>query len=108
MDFVIHLPRTLRKHEAVWVMVDRITKSIHFLTVQITFTLEELCRLYIQEIIRLHGVPISIYGSFLGEFPKIHGDMVDDDNCFSSTDGWSVREDYPDFRGHATGMSPRY
>ena len=60
MDFVTHLARTSQRHEAVWVIVDRLTKSAHFLVVQMTFTLEEFCRLYIREIIRLHGVPVSI------------------------------------------------
>ena len=36
------------------------TKSTHFLAVRMTFTLEEFCRLYIREIVRLHGVPVSI------------------------------------------------
>ena len=60
MDFVTHLPRTLRVHDAVWVIVNRLTKSAQFLVVQMTFTLEEFCRLYIQEIVRLHGVLVSI------------------------------------------------
>ena len=60
MDFVTHLPRTSRKHDAVWVIVGRLAKSAHFLAVQMTFTLEEFCRLYIREIVRLHGVPVSI------------------------------------------------
>ena len=60
MDFVTHLPRTSHRHDAVWVIVDRLTKSAHFLAVRMTFTLEEFCRLYIREIIRLHGVPVSI------------------------------------------------
>ena len=60
MDFVTHMPRTSRKHDAVWVIVDRLTKSTHFLVVRITFTLEEFYRLYIREIIRLHGVTVSI------------------------------------------------
>ena len=60
MDFVTHLPWISRKHDAIWVIVDRLTKSAHFLAVQITFTLEEFCRLYIREIVRLHGVPVSI------------------------------------------------
>ena len=60
IDFVTHLPRTSRKHDAIWVIVDRLTKSAHFLAVRMTFTLEEFCRLYIQEMVRLHGVPISI------------------------------------------------
>ena len=60
MDFVTHLPRTSRKRDVVWVIVDRLTKSAHFLAVRMTFTLEEFCRLYIREIVRLHGVPVSI------------------------------------------------
>ena len=60
MDFVTHLPRTSLGHDAVWVIVDRLTKSAHFLAVWMTFTLEEFCRLYIREIFQLHGVPISI------------------------------------------------
>ena len=60
MDFVTHFPRTPQRHDAVWVIVDRLTKSAHFLAVRMTFTLETFCRLYILEIVRLHGVPVSI------------------------------------------------
>ena len=60
MDFVTHLPRTPQKHNAVWVIVDWLMKSAHFLAVQMTFSLERFCRLYIREIVRLHGVPVSI------------------------------------------------
>ena len=60
MDFVTHLPRTQRRHDAVWVIVDRLRKSAHFLAVWMTFTLERFCRLYIREIVQLHGVPVSI------------------------------------------------
>ena len=41
-------------------IVDRLMKSAYFLAVMMTFTLEELYRLYIREIVRLHGVPVSI------------------------------------------------
>ena len=60
MNFVTHLPRTSRGNDAVWVIVDRFTKSAHILAVRMTFTLEEFCRLYIREIVRLHGVSVSI------------------------------------------------
>ena len=60
MDFVTHFPRTSLKHDAVWVIVDRLTKPAHFLAVRMTFILEEFCRLYIWEIVRLHGVLVSI------------------------------------------------
>ena len=51
MDFVTHLPRTLQGHDAVWVIVDRLTKSAHFLAVRMTFILERFYRLYIREIV---------------------------------------------------------
>ena len=60
MDFVTHLPRTSRGHDLVWVIVDRLTKLAHFLAMQMTFTLEQFCRLYIREIVQLHGLPLSI------------------------------------------------
>ena len=60
MDFVTHLPRAPQRHDVVWVIVDRLTKSAHFLTVRMTFRLERLCRFYIREMVWLHGVLVSI------------------------------------------------
>ena len=51
MDFVTHLLRTSRGHDAVWVIMDQLTKSAHFLAVRMTFTLEEFYRLYIWKIV---------------------------------------------------------
>ena len=60
MDFVTGLPRTQRQHDAIWVIVDRLTKSAHFLPINVEDSLEKLAQLYVDEIVRLHGVPISI------------------------------------------------
>jgi ribonuclease HI len=60
MDFVTGLPKTRKKHDMIWVIIDRLTKSAHFLAIHKTQSLEELTRLYIDEIIRLHGIPVSI------------------------------------------------
>ena len=60
MDFVTNFPRTPRRHDAVWVIVDRLTKSAHFLVARMTFTLDEFYSMYIREIVRLHGVLVSI------------------------------------------------
>ena len=60
MDFVTRLPQPSQGHDAMWVIVDQLTKLTHFLVVRMTFTLEEFGRLYIREIVRLHGVPVSI------------------------------------------------
>ena len=60
IDFVVGLPRTQTSHDVIWVIVDILTKSTHFLAIHSTFSLERLVRLYINEIVKLHGVPISI------------------------------------------------
>ncbi|KAJ9568359.1 hypothetical protein OSB04_004325 [Centaurea solstitialis] len=60
MDFVTKLPRTLRGHDTIWVIVDRLTKSAHFLEIRETLPMDKLAKLYIKEIVRRHGVPLSI------------------------------------------------
>ena len=60
MDFVTHLPQTPRRHDEVWVIMDWLTKSTHFLAMRMTFTIEEFYRLYVREIVQLYGVPVSI------------------------------------------------
>ena len=60
MDFVVGLPFIGRKNDSVWVVVDRLTKSAHFLPVRTDYSLDKLVVLYIKEIVRLHGIPISI------------------------------------------------
>ncbi|XP_070015155.1 uncharacterized protein [Nicotiana sylvestris] len=60
MDFMVGLPRTQRKFNSIWVIGDRLTKSAHFLPVKSTDTGEQYAQLYIKEIVRLHGTPLSI------------------------------------------------
>ncbi|RVW93539.1 Transposon Ty3-G Gag-Pol polyprotein [Vitis vinifera] len=60
MDFVIGLPRTLGGNNVIWVIVDRLTKSAHFLPMKVNFSLDRLASLYVKEIVRMHGVPVSI------------------------------------------------
>ena len=60
MDFVVGLPKTLGKFDSIWVIVDRLTKSAHFIPVKVTYNAEKLAKLYISKILRLHGVPLSI------------------------------------------------
>lgn len=60
MNSVIGLRKTPRGRDAIWVIVDRLTKSAHFLPYKMTDTLESMCRLYIGKIIRLHEIPVSI------------------------------------------------
>ena len=60
MDFVYGFPRTARGYNAVWVIIDKLTKPAHLLGMKTTDTTETMSQLYIREIVRLHGVPLSI------------------------------------------------
>ena len=60
MDFVFGFPITQRKHDLVWVIVDRLTKFAHFLPVRLDYSMDRLTELYVSEIVRLHGIPLSI------------------------------------------------
>ena len=60
MDFVSGFPLTQHKHDYVWVIVDKLTKSAHFILVRMDYSMDQLAELYVEEIVRLHGVPLSI------------------------------------------------
>ncbi|GJZ44020.1 retrotransposon protein, putative, ty3-gypsy subclass [Tanacetum coccineum] len=60
MDFVTRLPRTFKKNDAIWVVVDRLTKPTHFLPIQQWYSVSKLAEIFQQDIIRLHGTPTSI------------------------------------------------
>nr|GFB48534.1 transposon Ty3-I Gag-Pol polyprotein [Tanacetum cinerariifolium] len=60
MDFVTGLPQTQRRHDAIWVVVDRLTKSAHFLPVRKDYSVSRLAEIFQQEIVQLHGTPSAI------------------------------------------------
>ena len=60
MGFVIGLPRFLRGNNYIWVIVDQLTRYVHFLPMKVNFSLERLTYLYVKEIVRMHGVPVFI------------------------------------------------
>ena len=60
MDFNTGLPRTLHGYISIWVIVDRLTKSAHFLPVKANYSVEKYAELYLTKIVCLHGVPRSI------------------------------------------------
>ncbi|GJY24887.1 putative reverse transcriptase domain-containing protein [Tanacetum coccineum] len=60
MDFISGLPRTPSGYDTIWVIVDRLTKSTHFLPMKKTNSMEKLIQQYLKEIIYRHGVPVSI------------------------------------------------
>jgi hypothetical protein len=60
MDFVMGLPRGKKGNDAIWVVVDRLTKSALFFPMKMTDSVDKLAKLYVNEVIRLHGVLVSI------------------------------------------------
>jgi hypothetical protein len=60
MDFIIGLPKTSVGFNSIWVIVDRLTKSAHFISVKTSYTAEKLAWIYHKEVVRLHGIPRSI------------------------------------------------
>ena len=100
MDFVVGLPLTGRRHDSVWVIVDRLTKSAHFLPVRTDYSLDKLAELYIKEIVRLHGIPVSIISDrdprftsrFWGKLQEALGTRLNFSTAFHpQTDGQSER-----------------
>ena len=68
MDFVVGLPRTPKGHNAIRVIVDRLTKVAHFISVSTTYTGDKLAQLYIDRIVRIHGVPSRIVSDWDAKF----------------------------------------
>ena len=100
MDFVVGLPLTGRRHDSVWVVVDRLTKSAHFLPVRTDYSLDKLAELYIKEIVRLHGIPVTIISDrdprftsrFWGKLQEALGTRLNFSTVFHpQTDGQSER-----------------
>jgi len=60
MDFIVGLPLTQKGHDSIWVIVDRLTKSAHFIPVRSTYRPSDYAELYISQIVSLHGVPRTI------------------------------------------------
>ena len=60
MDFIVELPNTQKGHDSIWVIVDHLTKSTHFIPINVKCRPHQYAKLYIDQIVRLHGVPKSI------------------------------------------------
>ncbi|XP_022846337.1 uncharacterized protein LOC111369084 [Olea europaea var. sylvestris] len=60
MDFLFGLPRTQSGHDDIWIIVDRLTKTARFLPIKVTYLLDKLEKIYVDEIISLYGTSVSI------------------------------------------------
>jgi hypothetical protein len=89
MDFVTGLPLQQDKKDAIWVVVDRLTKSAHFIPINIRDSMGKLTKIYTQEVVRLHGIPSSIVSDkdlrFTLRFWKQFQDSMGTNLKFSTT-----------------------
>ncbi|GJZ91476.1 putative reverse transcriptase domain-containing protein [Tanacetum coccineum] len=100
MDFVTKLPRTQSGNDTIWVIVDRLTKSAHFLPMRETDPMNKLARLYLKEVVMRHGILVSIIcdrdprfaSNFWRLFQKAMGTQLDMSTAYHpKTDGQSER-----------------
>ncbi|GJZ63921.1 putative reverse transcriptase domain-containing protein [Tanacetum coccineum] len=68
MDFITKLPKSSSGYDTIWVIVDRLTKSAHFLPIREDYKTEKLAKIYVNEIVARHGVPVSIISDRDGRF----------------------------------------
>ena len=88
MDFVMGFHTTMGGYDSIWVIVDWLTKSAHFIPVRVKYTAEKLAELYISQIVRLHGSSdfYHIRSRFTIYFSLLEG--------ITAWSGYSVRYDY--------------
>ncbi|KAK1413557.1 hypothetical protein QVD17_35332 [Tagetes erecta] len=100
MDYITKLPRTSRGNNTIWVIVDRLTKSAHFLPMKDTISMGKMAQLYVNKIVSLHGVPLSIVSDrdsrftsrFWKGFQKAMGTRLNLSTAYHpQTDGQSER-----------------
>ena len=60
MDFITGFPMTMRQHDSIMVVVDKLTKASHFLPVKSTYKVDSIAKIFMKEIFRLHGLPKAI------------------------------------------------
>jgi transposase InsO family protein len=60
MDFIVGLSLTSRNHDFVWVILDQLTKTAHFIVVNTTYTVQEYAEIYLDRIVCVHGIPKTI------------------------------------------------
>nr|GEU61078.1 reverse transcriptase domain-containing protein [Tanacetum cinerariifolium] len=100
MDFITKLPKTSSGYDTIWVIIDRLTKSAHFLRMNEIDTMERLMRLYLKEVVSRHGVPVLIISNkdsrftsrFWQSVQKALGTRLDMSTAYHpQTDGQSER-----------------
>jgi hypothetical protein len=96
LDFVVGLPLTARKKDSIRIIVDRLTKTTHFIEVHTTYSVQQYVELYMDQIVRLHGIPNTIISNrgtqFVAHFwEQLHEclgiKLICSSNYYLQTDG---------------------
>lgn len=100
MDFMTKLPRTKGGHFMIWVIINLLTKSAHFIEANEKLSMEKLSKVYVKEIVRAHGIPVTI--------------VSDRNSCFTSIFWKGLQEDMGTklclstaYHSHIDGQSER-
>jgi transposase InsO family protein len=78
MDFIVGLPNTSLRHDSIWVIVDRLTKTAHFLPVHTTCNAKKYAEIYLEQIVCLHGVPKTIISDREAQFVSRFWEQLQD------------------------------
>ena len=113
MDFIVGLPVTPAKHDSIWVIVDRLTKSAHFLPVRTIYRVQKYAEIYLDRVVSLHGIPQTIVldrgTQFVSRFweqlqASLGTKLLRTSTYHPQTDGQIESE--PDPRRHAQSLRP--
>ncbi|GKC15315.1 putative reverse transcriptase domain-containing protein [Tanacetum coccineum] len=112
MDFVTKLPKTTNGYDTIWVIIDRLTKSAHFLPMRETDPMEKLMKLYMKEVVTRHGVPVSIISDRDGRFTSLFwkalnkalGTRLDMSTAYHPETDSQSEKDYPIYGRHVTRL----
>ena len=111
MDFIVGLPNISQKNDSIWVIVDRFTKTDHFIPVHTTYIGKKYPEIYLECIICLHGVPKMIIfivvlnsSTLLGTIARISSYKIDSKFSLSSSNRWANRKSEPNSIRYAWSM----
>ena len=90
MDFIIGLRMTWRQHDSIMVVVDKLIKEAHFIPVKSTHNTDDMAKIFMKEIFKLHGFPKAIVSDRDVEF--IFGYKAKLQHCIPSLDRWADRK----------------
>jgi hypothetical protein len=111
MDFIVGLPNTSQRHDSIWVIVDRLTKTAHFFPVHTTYTARKYAEIYLDQIVHLHGIPKTIISDraaqfvacFWEQFQQTLGTKLIRSSAYHPQT-WANREDKPNPRRYALSL----